>query len=51
MLWDGLTFFSFDDTKLARLNGKRTSYFDKFRNKKWVLGTILAVFIVAYVIL
>ena len=51
MLWDGLTFFGFDDTKLARLNGVPTSYLDKFKNKKWLSTSILGVTIVTYVIL
>ena len=51
MLWDGLTFFGFDDTKLARLNGHPTSYLDKFKNKKWLSTTILGVTIVLFVIL
>ena len=50
LMWDGLVFFGFDDTKLARLNGKRTSVFDKFRNKKWVLSSIMVLIIVVYVI-
>ena len=51
MLWDGLDFFGFDDTKLARLNGHPTSYFDKFKNKKWLAKTFIGVTIVLYVIL
>ena len=45
MLWDGLDFFGFDDTKLARLNGAKTSYLDKFKNKKWILMTMIVIVI------
>ena len=51
MLWDGLTFFGFDDTKLARLNGHPTSYLDKFKNKKWLSTSMLGLTIVLFVIL
>ena len=51
MLWDGLMFFGFDDTKLARLNGAKTSYLDKFKNKKWLIKNIIGLTIVLYVIL
>ena len=51
MLWDGLFFFGFDDTKLARLNkGAKTSYLDKFKNKKWMGKNIIAMIVVLYVI-
>ena len=49
MLWDGLDFFGFDDTKLARLNGKKTSYLDKFKNKKWVGMTLISLIIIVLV--
>lgn len=45
MLWDGLDFFGFDDTKLARLNGVKTSYLDKFKNKKWMFMTFIVIVI------
>ena len=51
MLWDGLEFFGFDDTKLARLNGHPTSYMDKFKNKKWIGTTVLGLTIVLYVLI
>ena len=51
MLWDGLFFFGFDDTKLARLNkGAKTSYLDKFKNKKWMGKNLIAMFVVLYVL-
>ena len=51
MLWDGLEFFGFDDTKIPRLMaGSKTSYLDKFKNKKWLASTILGVVIVSFVL-
>ena len=50
MMWDGLEFFGIDDTKLARINGVKTSYLDKFKNKKWLLTTFLGISVVTYVI-
>ena len=50
MLWDGLVFFGFDDTKLERLNGKKPELIDKFKSTKWLLKTtILAILIVAVI--
>ena len=51
MLWDGLNFFGFDDTKLARMNGAKTSYLDKFKNKKWLVKNSIGLAIVFYVII
>lgn len=51
MWWDGLEFFDFDDTKLARLNGARVSFLDKFKNKKWLIVTFMSMFIISYVII
>ena len=41
MIWDGLPFFGFDETKLARLtkNGKY-AFTDKCTSIQWILGTI-----------
>lgn len=50
MVWDGLIFFGFDDTKLARLNNVKTSYFDKFKNKKWLMFTSLSLLIIVFVL-
>lgn len=51
IIWDGSEFFTFDDTKLNRLNGKKTSFLDKFKNKKWVLQSALSLAIVIYIVL
>jgi hypothetical protein len=50
MCWDGLEFFGFDDTKLARLNGSKVSFIDKFKNKKWLIITICSMFVISFVI-
>ena len=51
MLWDGLGFFGFDDTKLARLNGAKTSFMDKFKNRNWLMSSLIGASIISYVIL
>ena len=33
ILWDGLSFFGADETKLARLKGVKVTFIDKFKNK------------------
>ena len=50
MWWDGLIFFGYDDTKLPRLNGAKTSFTDKFRNKKWLMITFTSVMVILYVL-
>ena len=51
MWWDGLLFFAFDDTKLARLEGQATKFTDKFKNKKWLSTTIIGLVIGTYIII
>ena len=50
MWWDGLIFFGYDDTKLPRLNGKKTSFTDKFRNKKWMMISIISICVITFVL-
>ena len=50
MLWDGLEFFGFDDSKLARLRGAKTSVLDKFKNKKRLFFIFLMFVIACYII-
>ena len=51
MIWDGLPFFGFDDTKLARLNKNgKYEFTDKFTSLKWVFGTVASMAIVIAVI-
>jgi hypothetical protein len=41
MVWDGLPFFGFDDTKLARLNKNgEYAFCDKCTSFKWMAFTI-----------
>ena len=44
-LWDGLAFFGFDDTKLARIKTGKAKFTDKLTSKKYVtiLGATLLV--------
>ena len=51
MWWDGLIFFTFDDTKLARLDGKPTHFTDKFKNKKWLISTVVGITLGLYIII
>ena len=49
ILWDGLTFFSFDLTRIQNVQSKNP-YLNKFRNIKWLLYALLFIFIVAYIL-
>ena len=40
-IWDGLGFFGFDDTKLARLKGKPVTFMVKFTSIRWVVLTFV----------
>ena len=51
MLWDGLEFFGFDDSKLARLRGAKTSVLDKFKNKKRLFFILLMFLIACYIVI
>ena len=51
MIWDGLPFFGFDDTKLARLNNNGSYKFtDKCTSFKWVLFTLTSFGVVIAII-
>lgn len=50
MLWDGLGFFGFDDTKLERLNGVPVTFFSKFSSYKWVIMTTTAWVVILIVV-
>jgi hypothetical protein len=50
MLWDGLGFFGFDDTKLERLRGAPVTFFSKFSSIKWTVFTIVAWVVIITVI-
>ena len=40
VLWDGLIFFGHDDNKLERLKGIPPRWFDRFKNRRWLLFNI-----------
>ena len=50
MVWDGLGFFGFDDTKLDRLRGKKVTFFTKFKSVKWSVATLMTLTAVLYVV-
>ena len=44
LLWDGIHFFSYNDNKLNRLRkGQEDKWYDRFRNKRWVLFKIVII--------
>ena len=49
MTWDGLGFFGFDDSKLARLEGAPVKFTDKFKSFKYLIGWIVLLVIVILV--
>lgn len=50
MIWDGLSFFGFDDTKLARLKGKPIQFRDKVFSTKWSTKILTLISIVVFVL-
>ena len=51
MLWDGLSFFGFDDTKLERLRDKKKlKMTDKCTSKRWVLVSIISTAVIVYIL-
>ena len=44
-IWDGLFFFGFDDTKLARIKTKKPKFADKLTSKKWMAILISTIII------
>ena len=50
LLWDGLGFFGFDDTKLPRLKGITPKWYDRFTSKRWLLFNLTSVAIVIFIL-
>lgn len=50
LLFDGLGFFGFDDTKLPRLKGEPVTFLSKLSSARWVILTLFS-FIGACVII
>lgn len=50
MLWDGLTFFGFDKTKLERIRGKKVSFSDKFRDFQWVIISFVTASLIIFIV-
>ena len=51
LLWDGLGFFGFNDTKLNRLKGIKPRWYDRFLSKRWVAFNITSLVLVTYVLI
>jgi hypothetical protein len=50
-IWDGLGFFGFDDTKLARIKNKRPgSYMDACGSFKWSIANLLTLIVAVFII-
>ena len=50
LLWDGLGFFKFDDNKLERLKGIHVKWYDRFKNKRWIIFNFVAIILVVGII-
>ena len=50
LLWDGLGFFGFDDTKLERIKGKPVKFTDKCTSMKWVLMTLISLVVLIFIV-
>ena len=50
-MWDGLRFFSFDDNKLDRLQGRKVKWYDKLKNKRWMIANFIALIIIIGIII
>ena len=42
MIYDGIGFFGFDESKIRRIKGKKAGWFDYFRIKRYVLFRFIA---------
>ena len=51
LLWDGFTFFGFDDTKLGRINGAPVTFLDKFKSKRWITFTFSGMAVILTVLI
>ena len=50
MLWDGLGFFGFDDTKLDRIKGKEVTWFTPMQSLKSTPLVIIGIVVMTYII-
>ena len=50
MIWDGMGFFSCDETKLRRLKGAKVGFSTKFKSYKWIFTNILLVMLLVFVL-
>jgi hypothetical protein len=50
MIWDGLNFFGYDDSKISRLYGTPIKFTDKFFMKKLIASVLLSIAVITNVI-
>ena len=50
LMWDGLGFFGFDDTKIERLRGKKVTFWTPFTSKKQTLVLLVSIIVSAILI-
>jgi hypothetical protein len=51
ILWDGMGFFGFDDTKLARLRGVPLTFMSKFTSLRWTIMSGLSLIFSLYILI
>ena len=51
LMWDGLGFFGFDDTKIARLRGAKVTFWTPFTSKKQTVLLIISLIVTIYIII
>ena len=51
LMWDGLGFFGFDDTKIARLRGVKVTFWTPFTSKKQTVILIISIIVAVNLIL
>ena len=51
MIWDGVTYFGFNTSKLKRLEGHKPGWCDKFKDRTYLLPALFTLGIVAYLLI
>ena len=49
-VWDGLTFFDFDSTKLEVLKGKKVFWYSKFKSLRWIMMNLMVTVLILFFI-
>ena len=50
LIWDGMVFFGHDDNKLERLRGVKPRWYDRFKNRRWLIFNVTFVSVSAYIL-